>query len=119
VFTGGGSGIGVGLAVSVAGADADAALPAGGRPARLSEVFPPEDRSDRSLGEELARIGQLESMLAAYKADLIVELGYRRPQARDVPAGGPARPCTPRWTSRAARSWWSARSSSPTSSPAS
>jgi hypothetical protein len=89
VFTGGGSGIGVGLAVSVAGADAEAALPAGGRPARLSEVFPPEDRSDRSLGEELARIGQLESMLAAYKADLIVELGYRRPQARDVPAGRP------------------------------
>jgi hypothetical protein len=89
VVTGDGSGIGVGLAVAVAGDPAPSGLAPGDRPARLSEIFPPEARSDRSLAEELARIVQLEAMLAAYKADLVVGLGYRRPEALDVPAGRP------------------------------
>jgi len=89
MFSGGG--LGLGLAVSIVGADdpVPSGLAAGERPARLSEIFPPRDRSDRSLGEELGRIVQLEAMLAAYKADLVVALGDRRPAASDVPEGRP------------------------------
>jgi len=89
-----GSAFGVGLGLRVVAAEpavrsAPGRLSRDGRAARLSEVFPPEERSDRSLAAELVAVDRLEAMLAAYKADLVVELGYRRPAALDVPAGRP------------------------------
>jgi hypothetical protein len=88
-------GVGLGLRVAAAGPTAPSApggVSRGERPARLSEIFPPADRSDSSLAAELAAVDQLEGMLAAYKADLVVELGYRRPAARDVSYSRPRPP---------------------------
>ena len=94
---GGVFGVGLGLRVTAGEPSMPSSpggLACGERPARLSEVFPPEDRGDAALAAELAAVDRLEGMLAAYKAALVVEFGYRRPAARDVPAGRPgaARP---------------------------
>jgi hypothetical protein len=62
-------------------------LPAGvaERPARLGEMLPVARRSDEELAVELQRVVRAEAAIAAYKAELVVELAARRPAALDTP----------------------------------
>ena len=86
---------GYGVAVSVAPLTTvpwpDQPLPAGvtARPSRLSDVFPVATRSDADIAAELQRVIAIESALTAYKAELVVGLAARRPDAADRQIGDP------------------------------
>jgi hypothetical protein len=54
------------------------------RPSRLGEVLPPGARSDEELAADLARITEVEAVLAAYRLEIVAELAARRPAAADV-----------------------------------
>src|SRR5690242_14572259 len=57
------------------------------RPSRLGEMLPVGWRSDAELAGDLARISRIRSKLAAFEAELVVELASRRPDAVEVPLG--------------------------------
>jgi hypothetical protein len=66
-------------------------LPAGvtARPGRLSDVLPVAVRTDDQIAAELQRLVQVESALAAYKAELVSGLAARRPDHADRELGEP------------------------------
>src|SRR5947209_11879276 len=72
---------------------ADWPTPAGAvdRPSRLGEFLPVGVRSDSELAGDLQRLGEIRSVLAAYEAELVVELAARRPAALDSEIGRPSR----------------------------
>lgn len=86
---------GYGVAVSVAPLTTvpwpDQPLPAGVtvRPSRLSDLVPVATRSDADIAAELQRVIAIESALTAYKAELVVGLAARRPDAADRQIGDP------------------------------
>src|SRR4051812_43272096 len=55
------------------------------RPSRLGEGLPVGLRSDAAIAADLQRIAEIEGALAAYRAELVVELGRRRPTSADHP----------------------------------
>lgn len=59
------------------------------RPTRLGELLPVKTRTDAEIALELQRVQQLEARLAAYSAELIVELAARRPSTLDRQIGDP------------------------------
>ncbi|MGY1815175.1 DUF222 domain-containing protein [Blastococcus sp. SYSU D00820] len=71
-------------------------LLAGQRPARLSDVLPPETRTDVELAVELERVQQLRSRLAGYEVGLVAELAARRP-VDDDPAPNTPGAASPGW----------------------
>jgi hypothetical protein len=72
-------GYGVGLTVAELDVDLGPARPGESmRPARLSEVLPVAARSDVETALELQRVDQLEAMLVAYRADLVMGLAAYR-----------------------------------------
>jgi hypothetical protein len=91
VFEGGGFGVGV----TVTSLDVEPwpgeHLPPGvtARPTRLGEMMPVGARTDAEIAVELQRVDQMEGRLAAYRAELIMELAARRPDTFDLPAGTP------------------------------
>ncbi|MGY1811729.1 DUF222 domain-containing protein [Blastococcus sp. SYSU D00820] len=90
-------GFGVGLTVAqVLPAAARPPLLAGQRPARLSDVLPPETRTDAELAVELERVQQLRSRLAGYEVGLVAELAARRP-VTDDPAPNTPGAASPGW----------------------
>jgi hypothetical protein len=56
---------------------------------RLGQVLPVQLRTDVELCDELRRVQQVEAMLAAYKAELVIALAGKRPAEDDRPAGAP------------------------------
>src|SRR3954447_23812528 len=54
---------------------------------RLGEVLPVAGKSDVQLCEELQLVSALESMLAGYKAELVIALAGQRPAEEDVSFG--------------------------------
>src|ERR1700710_1136477 len=64
-------------------------LPAGvvERPSRLGEVLPVSVRRDGEIAADLERIVEIRAALAAYEAELVVELAGRRPDSTDVHRG--------------------------------
>src|SRR5436309_14031636 len=84
---------------AVDGLSSDWPTPAGAvdRPSRLGEILPVGVRSDSELAGDLQRLGEIRSVLAAYEAELVMELAARRPAAlgsaigRSSPAGEAAR----------------------------
>jgi hypothetical protein len=86
-------GFGVGLTVAPVDPPwpAEAAPPEGlsRAPARLGEVLPVAGRSDAEKAVELQRVVQLEAMLAAYKAELVLGLAADRPEELDRAPGEP------------------------------
>ena len=66
-------------------------LPAGvtARPSRLSDLLPVTARTDGEIAAELHRLAQVESALAAYKAELVTGLAARRPESADRELGRP------------------------------
>ncbi|MGY1812541.1 DUF222 domain-containing protein [Blastococcus sp. SYSU D00820] len=90
-------GFGVGLTVAqVLPAATRRPLLAGQRPARLSDVLPPETRTDAELAVELERVQQLRSRLAGYEVGLVAELAARRP-VTDDPAPNSPGAASPGW----------------------
>ncbi|MGY1815659.1 DUF222 domain-containing protein [Blastococcus sp. SYSU D00820] len=90
-------GFGVGLTVAQSlPAAARPPLLAGQRPARLSDVLPPETRTDAELAVELERVQQLRSRLAGYEVGLVAELAARRP-ITDDPAPNTPGAASPGW----------------------
>jgi hypothetical protein len=63
----------------------DGPLPPGvvARPMRLDEMLPAESMTDAELAREIQRATQVESAIAAYKAERIVQLAARRPSSMD------------------------------------
>jgi hypothetical protein len=84
-------GFGVGLTVAPVDPPwpAEAAPPEGlsHAPARLGDLLPVAGRSDAEKAVELQRVVQLEAMLAAYKAELVVGLAADRPEELDRAPG--------------------------------
>ncbi|SDF82391.1 protein of unknown function [Blastococcus aurantiacus] len=66
-------------------------LPVGvtARPGRLSDLLPVAARTDGEIAAELQRLVQVESALAAYKAELVAGLAGRRPDSADRVLGEP------------------------------
>ena len=66
-------------------------LPAGvtARQGRLSDLLPAAARTDAEIAAELNRLVQVESALAAYKAELVTALAARRPDSADRELGEP------------------------------
>jgi hypothetical protein len=91
VFEGGG--FGVHVTVTMLGVEPwpGEFLPPGvtARPTRLGELLPVKARADAEIALELQRVQQLEARLAAYSAELIVELAARRPDTLDRDIGEP------------------------------
>lgn len=89
-----GGGFGVGLTVNqlgIAGWSGAELAPADAdwHPTRLGELMPVTSRGDSALAEEVRRANVLDSKLWAYRAELLVELAYRRRDDRDRPPGTP------------------------------
>jgi Domain of unknown function (DUF222) len=59
------------------------------RPARLTELFPPEQHSDGWIAGQLEELRRREAADAAYRVALVAELAARRPAALDSPIGRP------------------------------
>jgi hypothetical protein len=100
VFEGGGFGVGLTVAELGSSWPAEAAPP----PAyatvvapRLTELMPVSSRTDAEIAVELRRVQQLEARLAAYTAELVVELAARRPDALDRQIGQPGA-ASPDWS---------------------
>ena len=68
-----------------------AGLPAGvvERRARLHELLPAEGCTDAELAREIQRADQVESMVAAYKAERIAQLAARRSASADPAPDAP------------------------------
>ncbi|WP_324273986.1 hypothetical protein [Blastococcus brunescens] len=76
----------------------EAPLPKGvvSRPTRLGELLPVASRTDAEIAAELQRVDQMESRLAAYKAELVTGLAVRRPDSLDRQIGEPGA-ASPGW----------------------
>jgi hypothetical protein len=83
----------VALAVELRAASEPAWVPAPPR-RRLGQVLPVAVRSDVELCGELRRVQAVESMLAAYKTELVLALAAQRPAAEDPAAGAPGAAAT-------------------------
>jgi hypothetical protein len=57
------------------------------RPMRLDEMLPAERLTDDELAREIQRCEQVEAVVAAYKAERIIELAARRPASADPHPG--------------------------------
>jgi hypothetical protein len=79
---------GVALAVELRAPSEPAWVPAQ-PPQRIGEVLPVAARSDAELCDELRRVRSLESMLAAYKVELVLALAVQRPAEQDAPDAEP------------------------------
>jgi hypothetical protein len=104
MFEGGGYGVGVTVNHLDVPSWPPSALPPGvvERPTRLGEMMPVTARSDAEIAVELQRIDQMEARLAAYRAELIVELAGRRPDSQDRQIGEPGA-ASPGWLPGAGR----------------
>ena len=82
---GGGYGVAVSVAPLTTVPSPEQPLPAGvtARPGRLSDLLPVAARTDAEIAAELQRLVQIESALAAYKAELVTGLAARRPDSAD------------------------------------
>jgi hypothetical protein len=67
------------------------------QPARLGEMLPASSRTDDELAAELQRVVQVESMLAAYKAELVTSFAGRRSACLDRQPSEPGA-AAPTWT---------------------
>jgi hypothetical protein len=89
VFEGGGYGVGL----TVAPLDVEPwpveSLPAGvrARPSRLGELLPVRRMTAAQKAEQLLRVQEAESALAAFKAELVVGLAFDRPASGDRQRG--------------------------------
>ncbi|GAB3352903.1 HNH endonuclease signature motif containing protein [Modestobacter lapidis] len=85
MFEGGDYGVGVTVTPLVAAPWPADLTPPGvtSHPARLGELLPVASRTDDELAAELQRVVRLESMLAAYKAELVTTFADRRPLTLD------------------------------------
>src|SRR4051794_14123719 len=63
---------------------------------RIGDVLPVQSRSDVELCGELQRLAMLESMLAAYRAEVVLALAALRPAEDDLPDGAPGA-ASPTW----------------------
>ena len=88
---GGGYGVAVSLAPLTTVPWPEQPLPAGvtARQGRLSDLLPVAARTDDEVAAELQRLVQVESALAAYKAELVLGLAARRPDSADRELGEP------------------------------
>ena len=57
------------------------------RPSRLGEILPVALRTDGEIAADLQRMSEIRSALAAFEAELVVELAGRRPASAEVPVG--------------------------------
>lgn len=91
MFEGGGYGVGVAVAPLTTVPWPEQPLPPGvsARRGRLSDLLPVSARSDAEIASELQRVIAAESALSAYKAELVVGLAARRPDAADRQLGEP------------------------------
>lgn len=85
---------------------------AGERPMRLDEMLPAESMTDAELAREIQRATQAEAVIAAYKAERVLQLAARRPSSLDRRRGNQAPQPSRTPSSRPA-----SPSSSPTSWP--
>jgi|tagenome__1003787_1003787.scaffolds.fasta_scaffold20918368_2 hypothetical protein len=79
---------GVALAVELRAASEPAFVPEPPR-RRIGDVLPVRFRSDVELCGELQRVQAVESMLAAYKTELVLALAAQRPAELDLAEGEP------------------------------
>lgn len=88
---GGGYGVAVSVAPLTTAPWPEQPLPAGvsARPSRLGDLLPVAARTDGEISAELQRLVQVESALAAYKAELVTGLAARRPDSADRELGEP------------------------------
>src|SRR5690348_7834566 len=89
MFPGGGFGIGV-TVTQLEPFTPTAHLPAGvvERPMRLDELLPSARLTDAELAREIQRATAAEAVIAAYRAERIVELAARRPARPAGPVDG-------------------------------
>src|SRR5436309_7837372 len=57
------------------------------RPARLTELFRPEQHRDSWIAGQLGELRRREAVDAAFRLSLVAELAARRPASADVPIG--------------------------------
>jgi hypothetical protein len=57
------------------------------RPARLTELFKPEQYRDSWIAGQLSELRRREAVDAAFRLSLVAELAGRRPAAAEVPVG--------------------------------
>jgi len=88
---GGGYGVAVSVAPLTPAPWPHQPLPEGvtARPGRLGDLLPVAARTDDEIAAELQRLVQVESALAAYKAELVNALAARRPDSADRELGEP------------------------------
>src|SRR5688572_25228425 len=82
-----------GVAVTVARLDPDEyevlAADTSSRPTRLDEMLPADYMTEEELAREIAACVEVESRVAAYKAERIAQLAARRPASQDPKPGTP------------------------------
>src|SRR3954466_862091 len=85
MFPPGAFGVGVTVAELRPAFGAEVAVPAGvvARPSRLGELLPVELMTPEQKAAQLQRVEQVEALLAAYKAELVVGLACDRPAGLD------------------------------------
>ena len=78
-------GVGVTVAELCPAPRDDVALPAGvvARPSRLGDLLPVESMTAEQKAAQLQRVEQVEAVLAAFKAELVVGLAVDRPASDD------------------------------------
>jgi hypothetical protein len=91
VFEGGGYGVAVTAASVEPVPWPSGTLPPGAeeRPARLGEMLPVAARTAVEVAMELERVTQAESVLAAYKVELVAALARQRPDSSHAPDDDP------------------------------